>query len=242
MRQILSNEVGLKIVDQYSVDTLTQEIVSQNNIIVEKYLLKATSSPSPRKELYKNIPCAVVRSIFSSERSAIMFLDGSPFLHLPGLPKIQELVDAGYAIFHVGLSMRQPPASIVAQIVKGISYASLRRDIVDYIYLWGVREVGIWGLLASIFDERIEGVLLDGVPTGFNVPKFNTFSLSKLCEGIAPRPLAIINIPDINIAFREVVDCYRKLHQITLLRLEEQWNPFALKDLFIWLSAKRCKP
>lgn len=241
MRQILANEVGLKIIDQYSVDTLTQEIISQNSIMIERYLLKVTSSPSPREELYENIPCSVVRSTFMPQRIAVILLDFTPFSLQDTLPRIQELVSVGYTFFHVELSVQHSPASIIAQIVKSISYASLRRDIVDHLYLWGVREVGIWGILASIFDERIEGVILDGVPISLRFPKIEKFPLSRLCESIAPRPLAIINVPNIETAFHTVSECYGALHQITSLRLEEQWKPHALKDVFAWLTAKRCE-
>lgn len=242
MRQKIANDVGLKIIDQYSVDTLTQEMISQNNMMIERYFLKASSSPAPREELYENIPCSVVRSALISQRIAVILLDFTPFSLQETLPRIQELASTGYTFFHVELSAQHSPASIIAQIVKGISYASLRRDIVDHIYLWGIREVGIWGVLASIFDERIEGIILDGVPTGLSFPKIEKFPLSRLCEGIAPRPIAIINVPNIETAFREVSECYRAINKITSLRLEEQWTPSVLKELFAWLTAKRCDP
>jgi hypothetical protein len=241
MRQTLANEIGLNIIDQFSVDTLTLEIVSQNNVVIERYLLKATSSPSPRKEVYENIPCSVIRPTVTSQRIAVILLDSTPFSLSETLSRVLELVSEGYTFFHVELSMQASPASIIAQIVKGISYASLRRDIVDHLYLWGVREVGIWGIFASIFDERLKGIILDGVPTSLGFPKVEKFPLSRLCEGIAPRPLAIINVPNIETAFRKVSDCYRKLQKITLLRLEERWEPPALKDLFAWLTTKRCE-
>jgi hypothetical protein len=177
----------------------------------------------------------------TSQRIAVILLDSTPFSLQDTFSRVHELVRIGYTFFHVELSLQAPPASIITQIVKGISYASLRRDIVDHLYFWGVREVGIWGILACIFDERLKGIILDGVPTGLGFPKIETFPLSRLCEGIAPRPLAIINVPNIEATFREVSDCYRKLHKITSLRLEEQWQPSAMKDLFVWLTAKRCE-
>ncbi len=239
MYQNLAKDIGLNIIDRYSVDTLTQEIFSQNNAVIERYLLKATSSPSPRKELFENIPCSVIRPIHPLQRIAVMLLDITSFSPHVTLPRIHELLSEGYTIFHVELSKQKPPASIIAQIVKAISYASLRRDIVDHVYLWSVRELGIWGILASIFDERIEGIILDGMPTTLRLSKDEEISVSKLCESIAPKPLVIVNIPDIENTFHEVTACYKRLHQSTSLRLEEQWDPHNLKELFAWLLTKR---
>jgi hypothetical protein len=239
MHQILAKDLGLIIVDRYSVDTLTQEIITQNDIIIERYLLKAKSSPSPRKELYENIPCSVIRPTHTVQRIAVMLVEITSISPLDILPRIHELLTEGYTIFHVRVSMQQSPASILAQIVKAISYASLRRDIIDHIYLWSVREIGVWGILASVFDERIEGIILDGVPTTLRFSKNETISISQICEGITPKPLVIINVPNIAETFHEVSVCYKRLHQTTFLRLEEQWDPQNLKELLAWLLTRR---
>ena len=237
--QVLAKDLGLKIVDRYSVDTLTQEILTQNDIIIERYLLKAMSSPSPRKELYENIPCAIIRSKHNLQRIAVLLLEITSFSLVDTIPRIHELLPEGYTIFHVELSLHQPLAAIIAQIVKAISYASLRRDIVDHIYLWGVREIGIYGILASIFDERVKGIILDGVPTILRFSKDETISISQLCEGIAPKPLVITNVPNIEETFHEISVCYQRLQQTTSLRLEEHREPHNLKELFAWLTTKR---
>ena len=237
--QVLAKALGLNIVDRYSVDTLTQEIITQNDNIIERYLLKAMSTPSPRKELYDNIPCAIIRSKHNLQRIAILLLEITSFSPVDTIPRISELMTEGYTIFHVELSLHQPPAAIITQIVKVISYASLRRDIVDHIYLWGVRESGVWGILASIFDERVKGILLDGVPTTLHFSKDEIISISRLCEGIAPKPLVIINVPNIEETFHEIFDCYKRLQQTTSLRLEERRDPHNLMELFAWLTTKR---
>jgi hypothetical protein len=239
MHQIIAKDLGLNIVDQYSVDTLTQEILTQNDVVIERYLLKTKSSPSPQKELYENIPCSVIRPTLTEQRIAVILLEITSLSPLDILPRISELLTGGYTIFHVRVSMQQSPSSIITQIVKAISYASLRRDIVDHVYLWSSREIGIWGLLASIFDERIEGVILDGVPTTFHFSKNETLSLSQICEGIAPKPLVIINVQNIAETFHEVTVCYKRLHQPTFLRLEEHWDPQNMKELLAWLLARR---
>lgn len=239
IRHILAKDLGLNLVDRYSVDTLTQEIITQNDIIIERYLLKAMSSPSPRKELYENIPCTIVRSTHTLRRIAVILLEMTSFSPLETVPRTHELLTQGYIIFYVDLSLQRPPASIIAQIVKAISYASLRQDIVDHIYLWGVREIGVWGIFASIVDERVKGIILDGVPTTFRFSKDETISISQLCEGIAPRPLAIINVPNIEETFHEISVCYTRLDRATSLRLEEQGNNHKLKEVFAWITTKR---
>jgi hypothetical protein len=123
--------------------------------------------------------------------------------------------------------------------VKAFSYASLRRDIVDHIYLWGVREIGVWGILASVFDERVKGIILDGVPTTLRFSKDETISISQLCEGIAPKPLVIINVPNIEETLHEISVCYKRLQHTTSLRLEERRDPHNLQELFAWLTTKR---
>lgn len=239
MHQFLAKDLGLNIIDRYSVDTLTQEIITQNDTIIERYLLKAISSPSPRKDLYENIRCAIIRPTHNSQRIALMLLEITSFSPIDTLPRIHELLTEGYAIFHVELSMEQPPASIIAQIVKAISYASLRQDIVDRIYLWGIREIGVWGILASLFDERVKGIILDGVPTTLRFSKEDTITISQLCEGIAPTPLIIINVPHIEETFHEISVCYERLQHTTSLRLEERGAAHNLKELFAWLTTKR---
>ena len=235
--QVFVKDLGLNIIDRYSVDTLTQEITTQNEIVIERYLLKARSSPSPRKELYDNIPCDILRPTHTLQRIAVLILE-TTLSPRNILPRIHELVTEGYTIFHVELSLQQPPASIIAQIVKAISYASLRRDIVEHIYLWGVRESGVWSILASICEERIKGVILDGVPTTLRFSKDETVSISQLCRGIAPKPLAIINVPNIEETFHELIVCYEQLQQPTTLRLEEQVDPHDLKELLAWLTKR----
>ena len=237
--QVLAKDLGLNIIDRYSVDTITQEIITQNDIIIERYLLKAISSPSPRKELFDNIPCAIMRPTHDQQRIAVLLLEVPSLSPHTTLPRIHELLTEGYTIFQVGLSLQQPPSSIIAQIVKAISYASLRRDIVDQIYLWGIREFGVWSILASLYEERVRGIILDGVPTTLRFSKDETISLSQLCEGIAPKPLAIINVTNIEETFQEISVCYKQLQQTTSLRLEENVDPHDLKELFAWLTVQR---
>ncbi len=86
---------------------------------------------------------------------------------------------------------------------------------------------------------RVKGIILDGVPTTLRFSKDETISLSQLCEGIAPKPLAIINVTNIEEMFHEISVCYKQLQQTTSLRLEENVDPPDLKELFAWLTAQR---
>ena len=100
--QVLAKDLGLNIIDRYSVDTITQEITTQNDIIVERYLLKAMSSPSPRKELFDNIPCVIMRPTHAQQRIAVLLLEITSLSPRTTLPNIHELLTEGYTIFQVG--------------------------------------------------------------------------------------------------------------------------------------------
>ena len=79
---------------------------------------------------------------------------------------------------------------------------------------------------------------MDGVPTTLRFSKDETVSISQLCRGIAPKPLAIINVPNIEETFHELIVCYEQLQQPTTLRLEEQVDPHDLKELLAWLTKR----
>ena len=207
----LIHHISLKIVDPYSVDTITRSITKLDGLRREELLLKETGSPSPKLETYGNIPCVMVGSLKKSIRTALLVVSEEGTKALVRFPFLEDLADDGLNLIVVDAEA-ESVAKTVARVLRVVSYADLRRDIIDHarIFLCGLGGVGVWGLVAAAVDERVSGVVAANVPVSVGLPSSGSLLVPEVAGLVAPRRLAIVGASNPEKEFARTIDAYKR--------------------------------
>ena len=217
----LIHHISLKIVDPYSVDTITRSITKLDGLRREELLLKETGSPSPRLETYGNIPCVMVGSLKKSTRTALLVVSEEGTKALVRFPFLEDIADEGLNLIVVD-AVAESTARTVARVLRVVSYADLRRDIIDHarIFLCGLGRVGVWGLVAAAVDERVSGVVAVNVPASVSLPASGSLMVAEIAGLVAPRKLAIVGASNPEKVFARTIDAYKR--KTASLRFEKE--------------------
>jgi len=207
----LIHHISLKIVDPYSVDTITRSITKLDGLKREELLLKETGSPSPKLETYGNIPCVMVGSLKKSIRTALLVVSEEGTKALVRFPFLEDLADDGLNLIVVDAEA-ESVAKTVARVLRVVSYADLRRDIIDHarIFLCGLGAVGVWGLVAAAVDERVSGVVAANVPVSVGLSSSWSLLVPEVAGLVAPRRLAIVGASNPEKEFARTIDAYKR--------------------------------
>lgn len=217
--------------DLHSVDSLTRSIQTMNELTVEDLYLKKFSSPTPSEDQYENIPCILMRPQ-TSTRSVILYLHKGNLIDLVEASKVRDMVEQGFTVFGIDLTENDAIGQIVAEILKGVSYLTLRRDIVDHIYCWGNGKPGLWALLAAIFDERIASLVIEDVPMELKSRTGSILRTPELCTLVVPRRLALLNA-QVSEDFERVMRMYKDKKNFLLL--DAVVEPDLVMQVLRWL-------
>ena len=237
-RQALMDAAGVSLKDPYSADTITLGIESRQGIVTEEFYLKEMGSPTPKAEVYGNILCVSVRSEAAADGSALIVLRPGGPEDLPGprpgaslknrlqkiieTPWLKEAALSGTVLIEALTGERESLDETVSRILRVVSYADLRKDIIhgDRIFLYAEGELGARALIAGVLDERVKGALLLDPPVRIPLSGGGLLNTAEAAGLFQPRRLACLGPPDIEEVFAATAQEYRRDGKASCLRLE----------------------
>jgi hypothetical protein len=238
----LARLLGFQPVDLHSVDSLTRGIQTQNGVKVEELYLKEMGDPTPSEDRYRNIPCTLLHSTEVSERIALIYLQAAePAPLLEAASWLKAVIRRGIIVLGMRISQDDALGRTVARVSKGVSYLTLRRDLVDdrQIVLWGNGEPGVWGLLAAILDERASGVVLETPPRELSGGTGEVLRTADVCSLLPPRRLAVIGLSDLDTAFERTRAVYARGGNTEAVRFEKNTRCGVQDEVLRWMLRRR---
>ncbi len=239
-RDSLIDAIGFTIKDPYSADTITLRIDTAHGLYREELYLKEMGSPTPKLEVYGNIPCVLIRSETSTERASIIFSHAGKPSELIDIPWVRKAAGAGTKIVGADIDPDETHANATARILRVVSYLCLRKDIIDpdRIFLFGNGIYGMWALVAGIIDERVAGVILVDPMFELSLSNGQPLITAQLGGLLSPRPLAILGIQNPETVFADTMESYKGKGQEFCLRLEEGNSDDLLDEVSQWMLRK----
>jgi hypothetical protein len=241
-RGSLARLLGFQPIDLHSVDSLTRGIRTQDGVKVEALYLKEMGDPTPSEDRYGNIPCTLLHSTEVSERIALIYLQAAETAPLLDAASwLKAVIRRGIIVLGMRISQDDALGRMVTRVSKGVSYLTLRRDLVDYrqIVLWGSGEPGVWGLLAAILDERASGVVLETPPRELSVGGSEVLRTADVCALLPPRWLAVIGLPDSETAFEGTRLAYARGGNTEAVRFETNTRHGVRNEVLRWMLQRR---
>ena len=177
-----------------------------------------------------------MRSEGFSHRSAVIYLDEGGTSSVAKSLWLREIAKSGLIVFGMDFTGSEP-VRMIANILKGISYLDLRRDIVDWIFCWARGERGMWGLISAILETRVTSLVLEDVPP--KIPfKEGVLETDQLCQLFAPKSLAILGATNVT-AFNGTLAAYEELGETTALRIEGECREELKPAIVSWIRERR---
>jgi hypothetical protein len=241
-RGSLARLLRFKPLDLHSVDSLTRGIRTQDGVNQEELYLKEMGDPTPSEDRYGNIPCLLLHSTEVSKRIALIYLqEAEPAPLLDTASWLTEVTRSGVIVLGMRISTDGGLGRTVARVTKGVSYLTLRRDLVDYrrIILWGRGEPGVWGLLSAVLDERASGVVLETPPQELVVGNGEVLRTADVCSLLPPRRLAVIGLADLEAAFERMRLAYARGGNTEAVRFATNKRHGVRNEVLRWMFQRR---